>query len=114
MVLDYGVTLHFDSPVVSFQAGGDLTFEQIVTGFNGYIGPVYNEVPIASPIESVLTGFSAVLSWIPATIVSLIGLFWNGSELTFLGILSVCGLAIAVFLLIFAFIRNFFHFRGNL
>lgn len=70
-------------------------------------------------VVSSITGvFTAIGDWITTFLSSLIEIFYTtpseGVEggLTFLGTLSVIGLAFSVFFLIMGVIQNFLHFRG--
>lgn len=69
-------------------------------------------------VEAITSVFKAIGDWFVEFIPSLIALFWtpgtgdNSGSLTFLGVLSVIGLAISVFFLIMGLIQNFLHLRG--
>lgn len=74
-------------------------------------------------VVTAITGvFKAIGDWFVSFIPSLIELFYtspsgSGADatpggLTFLGVLSVIGLAISVFFLVMGLIQNFLHFRG--
>ena len=63
-------------------------------------------------IDSVLSVFKALGSWIVSVISTLIGLFWVDGSLTLVGTLSVCGLAISIIFLIILLVRRFFNFAG--
>lgn len=69
-------------------------------------------------ITAITSVWTAIFTWITSSITSLIPIFWtdgSGSEagqLTFLGVLAVLALGIAVFFLIMGVIQNFLHLRG--
>lgn len=64
-------------------------------------------------ISSVLAVFAAVLEWFVTAINTAVGIFWSvESGLTFIGTLSVIGLAIAVVLMLLAMIRSYLKNRG--
>lgn len=70
-------------------------------------------------IVTAVTGvFSAIGDWFVNFIPTLLALFWTpaaegtGGQLTILGVLAICGLAISVFFLVMGLIQNFLHFRG--
>lgn len=68
---------------------------------------------------SVITDvFSEIIDWIITALQAVLAVFYTpgvgdaAGSLTFLGVLSVAGLAISVFFLIMGVIQNFLHFRG--
>lgn len=69
-------------------------------------------------ITAMTSVFSAVFTWILTAINSVIPLFWTAGagdtsgSLTFLGVLSIIGLAISIFFLLVGLIQNFLHLRG--
>lgn len=69
-------------------------------------------------ITAMTSVFTAVFTWIQTAINSVIPLFWTagtgdtGGQLTFLGVLSIIGLAISIFFLLVGLIQNFLHLRG--
>lgn len=65
-------------------------------------------------IEAIVNVWTSVMSAIVGLFNSAQALFWNAesSTLTFLGTLSVIGVAIGVVLLIVGIIQNFLHLRG--
>lgn len=67
---------------------------------------------MAAVITAITTVFTAVWNWIVGAITTMIPVFYAEGALTFLGTLSVIGLAISIFFLIFGLIQNFLHFRG--
>ncbi len=74
-------------------------------------------VPDPEPVqESILSGvfgvFGGVGAWIAGQLGTTTSLFWNGQSLTFLGVLSVCALALAVILLLVMVVVRFLRFRG--
>lgn len=97
-----------------------------VTGWSGSSDPndFYNNVltymsPYVPPqprslLDNILGTFSEVGSWIGTIISSLVALFWSveTASLTFLGILSVAGLAFSVIMLLFSFVTRFVGFSG--
>lgn len=63
-------------------------------------------------VTQVLGVFSAIGEWFADTIPNMLAVFYNSeSGLTILGTLAVCSLAIAVILLVLAWILDFFKFR---
>ena len=72
----------------------------------------YPEAEKKGFLENVLDVFSSFGSWISSAIDLLIGLFWADGSLTVIGVLSVCGLGLAVISLLISFIRRFFNFAG--
>ena len=70
--------------------------------------------PSPTLLENILGTFSEVGSWIGTIISSLVALFWSveTASLTFLGILSVAGLAFSVIMLLFGFVTRFVGFSG--
>lgn len=67
---------------------------------------------MAAVITAITTVFTAVWNWITGAITTMIPVFYAEGSLTFLGTLSIIGLAISIFFLIFGLIQNFLHFRG--
>lgn len=66
----------------------------------------------ASPLGSIFDVFGGVGSWISGQLGASTSLFWTGESLTFLGVLSVSGLALAVVLLLVMVVVRFLRFRG--
>lgn len=63
-------------------------------------------------IETILAVFSAIGDWFVEIIPSMLGIFYNSETgITVLGALAVASLAIAVILLVLAWIVDFFKFR---
>ena len=68
---------------------------------------------MTSVIESITNVWSAIMGWFATSFGTVQKMFYvDGSGLTFLGTLAVCGLAIGVFFLLMGVIQNFLHFRG--
>ena len=65
-----------------------------------------------SPLTGIFDVFGGVGSWLAGQLGTTTTLFWNGQGLTFLGVLSVCALALAVVLLLVMVIVRFLRFRG--
>ena len=63
-------------------------------------------------ISMITAVFTDIGSWIVSQIQSLTRLFYTDGGLTFLGVLSVCGLAFSLIFLLLRIIQNFLHFRG--
>ncbi len=63
-------------------------------------------------LTAILAVFAAVGEWFSTTISTLIPIFFANGSLTFLGVLSVAGLAFSVVFLLIGVIQNFLHFRG--
>lgn len=67
----------------------------------------------ASILTYILEVFTAVGNWISTAVNNLMPMFYNAETgLTFMGILSVAGLAFSVVFLVLGIIQNFLHFRG--
>lgn len=63
-------------------------------------------------VTAVVGVFSELGEWFVAMIPQILGIFWNvESGLTIIGTLAVMSLGIAVTLLVFNYIRDFFRFR---
>ena len=73
--------------------------------------PMPDPEPV-SPISGIFGVFTGVGSWLAGQLGTTTSLFWNGQGLTFLGVLSVSGLALAVVLLLVMVIVRFLRFRG--
>lgn len=65
-------------------------------------------------VNAILSIFSGIGDWITTSLNDLMAIFWNSStsELTFLGVLAVCGLGFSVIFMIVGVIQRFLHFRG--
>lgn len=63
-------------------------------------------------LTSVLEVFSSVGTWMAEAVNDLIPMFYGETGLTFLGVLSVAGLAFSVIFLILGVISNFLSFRS--
>ncbi len=65
-------------------------------------------------INSITSVWTAIMTWISDSLGSVQELFYNttDSTLTFLGTLSVIGVAIGVIFLLIGVIQNFLHLRG--
>lgn len=63
-------------------------------------------------LTSILAVFTAIGEWIGTAVQSLTPMFYTEEGLTFLGTLSVAGLAFSVCFLILGLIQNFLHFKG--
>lgn len=63
-------------------------------------------------IAAILAVFSEIGDWITTQIAAMIPIFYVENNLTFLGVLAVCGLAFSVIFLIVGIIQRFLHFRG--
>ena len=63
-------------------------------------------------LDAILAVFLAVGEWISSAVNSMVPMFWSEGSLTFLGVLSVAGLAFSVAFLLIGIIQNFLHFRG--
>lgn len=64
-------------------------------------------------LNDILAVFLAVAEWISEAVLSLVPMFYDENGLTFLGILSIAGLAISVAFLLIGIIQRFLNFRGN-
>lgn len=64
-------------------------------------------------LSDVLEVFTQVGNWFSTAVGNLTPMFYVAGEgLTFLGVLATAGLAIAVILLVLAYIASYLHFRG--
>lgn len=63
-------------------------------------------------ITAITGAATSVFTWLQGAITSVIALFYNAGELTFMGGLAVMGLCISVFFLIVGVISSFLHLRG--
>lgn len=71
-------------------------------------------IPPPTLMESILDIFLSVGEWISGAVSALIPLFWDSSAgaLTFVGVLSVSGLAFSVSMLLISLISKFLRFGG--
>lgn len=68
---------------------------------------------MANVLDAVMDVFTGVAEWIVGAVQDLIPMFYSSETgLTFLGVLSVAGLAFSVVFLVMGIISNFLHFRG--
>ena len=65
-----------------------------------------------SVITAVTSVFTAIGTWLISSITAMEAVFWTGTGLTFIGTLSVVGLAIAVVLMVLAMIRSYLQLRA--
>lgn len=64
-------------------------------------------------VVNAITGvFTNIAGWITNVIPTVTAVFYAEGQLTFLGVLAVCGLAVSIFFLIMGLVQNFLHFRG--
>lgn len=63
-------------------------------------------------LSAITAVFDEIGVWIQESVASMTTMFYSGEQLTFLGILAVCGLAFSVIFLIIGIIQNFLHLRG--
>lgn len=63
-------------------------------------------------LTAILAVFTAVGEWIVTAVTALIPMFYSSGNLTFIGVLAVCGLAFSVVFLILGLIQRFMHFAG--
>lgn len=64
-------------------------------------------------LESVTSVFTEMAEWVSTTLPTLSSIFYDAETgLTFIGTLSVAGLALSVFFLLMGVIQNFLHFRS--
>lgn len=93
-----GVSCYFEDPAFIEMFG----YEGVVLVFTSAPEPD----PV-SPSAGVLSVFTSIGAYLISGLTSLLALFWTGTSLTFLGVLAVCALAIAVILLlVLLIIRN--------
>ena len=63
-----------------------------------------------SPIDGITSVFSQIGSFVAFALSSLVSIFWTGQNLTFIGVLAVCGLCIAIILLLVYLIVKYMRF----
>ena len=63
-------------------------------------------------VTAILAVFTSVFGWIGTSLGTIATLFWDGSNLTFLGLLGVISLGIGIFFLLMRVIQNFLQFRS--
>ena len=63
-------------------------------------------------LSAILAVFLSVGEWISSAVNTLTPMFWANNSLTFVGVLAVSSLALAVSLLILYLISSFIKFRG--
>lgn len=63
-------------------------------------------------LDAVLAVFSGIATWFTEAVPSMIPMFWADNNLTFLGVLSVASLGVAIILMIVRVVINFLQFRG--
>ena len=63
-------------------------------------------------ITKITDVFSAIGDWITTAIGDIMPLFYANDDLTLLGVLAVCGLAVSIFFLLMGVIQRFLHFGG--
>lgn len=63
-------------------------------------------------ITKITAVFTAIGEWITTAIGDIMPLFYANDELTVLGVLAVCGLAVSIFFLLMGVIQRFLHFGG--
>ena len=99
-----------------FGGACDSNNEECLSFSNFYSISYFEFVPVesepVSPIAGIFGVFTGVGSWLAGQLGTTTSLFWNGQGLTFLGVLSVCALALAVVLLLVMVVVRFLRFRG--
>lgn len=63
-------------------------------------------------VTAVTSVFTAIGTWLVEAITAMEAVFWAEGALTFIGTLSVIGLAIAVILMVLAMIRSYLQLRA--
>lgn len=63
-------------------------------------------------LTSILGVFDAITEWFASTLASISSIFYSGTELTFIGVLAVLGLGIAVVTMVVAMVRSLLKGRG--
>ena len=90
-----------------------VVFTLVFNSVDPALPPTTEPVPEpVSPISGIFGVFTGVGSWLAGQLGTTTSLFWNGQGLTFLGVLSVSGLALAVVLLLVMVVVRFLRFRG--
>ena len=100
--------IFFDVTYNGSQYEGDGT---VILTSTSYVPPV-PDLPSETAEQSILSVFSGLMPWIASSFNGVLPVFWNATGLTFLGVLSVCALALAVVLLIIFGVVQFLRFRG--
>lgn len=67
---------------------------------------------MASVVTAVTAVFTAIGEWLVSSITAMEVVFWAEGALTFIGTLSIIGLAIAVILMVLAMIRSYLQLRA--
>lgn len=63
-------------------------------------------------IETIFAVFTAIIGWFVESITAITGIFWSAETgLTFLGSLALCGLGIAIILMLVALVRSYLRFK---
>lgn len=63
-------------------------------------------------ITAITQVFTSIGTWLVGAITAMEAVFWVDGALTFIGTLSVVGLAIAVILMVLAMIRSYLQLRA--
>ena len=63
------------------------------------------EIPVTDGIFNI---FGTIGTYLMTAVSSLVAIFWTGTSLTFIGVMSVCALALALILLLIGIIRRLF------
>lgn len=108
----YGISIDFFASTFSvtmWQNDGDYALTDVTVSISNTITPVPSE---GSILDGVFSVFSNIGIYIANAFSGLVGLFWTGEQLTFLGILGISGLCGGIVILFVGLISNFLHFRG--
>ena len=110
--VSYGIAIDFFASRVDVTLwcnDGDYTLTDVVVSISDVNTPTPTDDTI---LDGVFSVFSNIGTYIANAFSGLVGLFWTGEQLTFLGILGVVGLCVGIVILFIGLISNFIHFRG--
>lgn len=68
-------------------------------------------------LDAILAVFTAIGDWIGTAFSTVMAIFYTapvegvGGGLTYIGVLTICGLAFAIFFLVLNYIKDFMRFR---
>lgn len=62
-------------------------------------------------IETIFAVFTAIIDWFVESIASVTSIFYGAEGLTFLGVLALCALGIAIVLMLVNLVKSYLRFR---
>lgn len=63
-------------------------------------------------LDSILSVFTGIGDWIASAVTAITPMFYDGSSLTFLGVLAIAGLGFSTIFMVMGLITNFLNFRS--